>query len=270
MSLSKILVADDEKPEREALLNALAANFGRELEYYEAEDGAGAARIAILRRVDIALMDIFLPEMSGIEAARSIRAQLPGTKIIFVTAYDRFEYAREALRLGALDYILKPFPEESVVAAVSLALEQIRARERLSALIPAVIPENVPVQEPDDTYDPQMAQLILYVREYLNRNYMNTVSLDYLSEMLKISPSYLSTQFKRYTHINFVDYLTNLRINEAFHLLLDPLRSTAEVAALVGYEDAGYFSRVFKKHTGLTPTQYRRQQIRASLNKDND
>ncbi len=264
----KVLVVDDEKQARETMLDALSRNFGRELEFYEAEDGLNAVCIALLRRVDLVLMDIFMPGMSGMAAAKNIKKQLPGIKIIFVTAYDRFEYAQDALRLGASDYILKPFREKVLTAAVRQALDQSEAGPGYAESSSPVISAPECGEEPDDTYDPQMAQLIQHMREYMNRNYMNTISLDYLSEILNISPSYLSTQFKRYASINFVDYLTDLRINEATRLLMDPLRSTAEVASLVGYSDGSYFARVFKKRTGLTPTQYRRQRLRHSDEKD--
>lgn len=59
--------------------------------------------------------------------------------------------------------------------------------------------------------------------------------------------------------MNFLDCLTELRINAAKELLTDPFRSSAEVASMVGYEDASYFARAFKKRTGETPTQYRRR-----------
>ena len=85
-----------------------------------------------------------------------------------------------------------------------------------------------------------------------------TVSAEYVH----ISPAYLSAQFKKYQKMNFLDCLTELRINAAKQLLTDPLRSAAEVASMVGYEDASYFARAFKKRTGMTPTQYRREAAR--------
>ena len=70
-------------------------------------------------------------------------------------------------------------------------------------------------------------------------------------------------QFKRTFGVNFVDYLTELRINAAKELLMDPLRPAAEVASMVGYESANYFARAFKKKTGMTPTEYRRSNARS-------
>ena len=61
--------------------------------------------------------------------------------------------------------------------------------------------------------------------------------------------------------MNFVDYVAELRMNAAQELLQDPLRSAAEIAAMVGYDSSSYFARAFKKHTGMTPTEYRRAQV---------
>ena len=93
---------------------------------------------------------------------------------------------------------------------------------------------------------------------------MFDLSLDSVSEILHISPAYLSAQFKKYQKMNFLDCLTELRINAAKELLTDPFRSAAEVASMVGYEDSSYFARTFKKRTGMTPTQYRREAAKAA------
>ena len=107
--------------------------------------------------------------------------------------------------------------------------------------------------------DSPAAMVMAQVRRYLEDNYMFDLSLDSVGEILHISPAYLSAQFKKYQKMNFLDCLTELRINAAKELLADPLRSTAEVASMVGYDDSSYFARAFKKRTGMTPTQYRRQ-----------
>ena len=97
------------------------------------------------------------------------------------------------------------------------------------------------------------------VKKYLQHNYMlYDVSLDSISDILHINASYLSMLFKKSVGVNFVDYLTTLRIQAAKALLSDPFLSAAEIANMVGYESPNYFTRVFKKNTGLTPTEYRR------------
>lgn len=102
----KILVADDEGYEREILAEILDKRFGRETEVRMVENGRLAVDAAALWAADVALLDIEMPGINGIGAARQILSQRPECKIIFITAYSLFTYAHEAVKLGACDYIL--------------------------------------------------------------------------------------------------------------------------------------------------------------------
>lgn len=256
----KVLIADDEAMEREALADLVARRFEHEAEIHTTDNGRRTVDTALLWGADLILMDIEMPGVNGLEAARTVLSRLPGCKVIFVTAYGLFQYAYEAMRLGACGYILKPVVPDEAEGAIRRALGQIEAERRLTAMAPAAV-ETDPAD--DDLPNTQMGQLMAQVKKYLRENYMYELSLDSIGDILHISPAYLSTQFKKYLHVGFLDYLTEVRIQAACDLLQDPLRSTAEVAGMVGYEDASYFARAFKKKTGLTPTQYRRQAARS-------
>ena len=258
----RLLIADDEKLEREALADMVSRRFEHEVVLELAENGRKAADTAVLWGADLILMDIEMPGMSGLDAARAVLAQRPACRVIFVTAYSLFQYAHEAVHLGACDYLLKPVDPDELEASIRRAMRQIETERKLEALAP-VQPEPMepaaPAAEPDDAENSQNALVMAHVRRYLEDNYMFDISLDSVGEILHISPAYLSAQFKKYQKMNFLDCLTELRINAAKELLTDPFRSSAEVASMVGYEDASYFARAFKKRTGMTPTQYRRQ-----------
>ena len=267
----RLLIADDEKLEREALAELVTRRFEHEVVLEMAENGRKAADTAVLWGADLILMDIEMPGMSGLDAARAILAQRPACRVIFVTAYSLFQYAHEAVHLGACDYLLKPVDPDELEASIRRAMRQIEAERKLEELA-----KSAPLSEPEETGDSgngetepatapeegensQTALVMAHVRRYLEDNYMFDLSLDSVGEILHMSPAYLSAQFKKYQKMNFLDCLTELRINAAKELLADPFRSSAEVASMVGYEDASYFARAFKKRTGMTPTQYRRQ-----------
>lgn len=261
----RLLIADDEKLEREALAELVQRRFEREVVLEVAENGRKAADTAVLWGADLILMDIEMPGMSGLDAARAVLAQRPSCRVIFVTAYSLFQYAHEAVHLGACDYLLKPVDPDELEASVRRAMRQIETERKLEELAAArPQPEQTETEEeaedaPEESENSQTALVMAHVRRYLEDNYMFDLSLDSVGEILHISPAYLSAQFKRYQKMNFLDCLTELRINAAKELLADPFRSSAEVASMVGYEDASYFARAFKKRTGMTPTQYRRQ-----------
>ena len=261
----RLLIADDEKLEREALAELVQRRFEREVVLEVAENGRKAADTAVLWGADLLLMDIEMPGMSGLDAARAVLAQRPSCRVIFVTAYSLFQYAHEAVHLGACDYLLKPVDPDELEASVRRAMRQIETERKLEELAAArPQPEQTETEEeaedaPEEGENSQTALVMAHVRRYLEDNYMFDLSLDSVGEILHISPAYLSAQFKKYQKMNFLDCLTELRINAAKELLADPFRSSAEVASMVGYEDASYFARAFKKRTGMTPTQYRRQ-----------
>lgn len=261
----RLLIADDEKLEREALAELVQRRFEREVVLEMAENGRKAADTAVLWGADLILMDIEMPGMSGLDAARAVLAQRPSCRVIFVTAYSLFQYAHEAVHLGACDYLLKPVDPDELEASVRRAMRQIETERKLEELAAAQPkPEQTETEEeaedaPEESENSQTALVMAHVRRYLEDNYMFDLSLDSVGEILHISPAYLSAQFKKYQKMNFLDCLTELRINAAKELLADPFRSSAEVASMVGYEDASYFARAFKKRTSMTPTQYRRQ-----------
>ena len=263
----RLLIADDEKLEREALAELVQRRFEREVVLEVAENGRKAADTAVLWGADLILMDIEMPGMSGLDAARAVLAQRPSCRVIFVTAYSLFQYAHEAVHLGACDYLLKPVDPDELEASVRRAMRQIETERKLEELAAAQPqPEQTETEAeaedaPEEGENSQTALVMAHVRRYLEDNYMFDLSLDSVGEILHISPAYLSAQFKKYQKMNFLDCLTELRINAAKELLADPFRSSAEVASMVGYEDASYFARAFKKRTGMTPTQYRRQAV---------
>lgn len=102
--------------------------------------------------------------------------------------------------------------------------------------------------------------LVQRAQEYIRDNYQKDLSLDELSRELDISPYYFSKLFKEETGNNFVEYLTGLRMNRAKEMLKDDRCSMKEICAQIGYSDPNYFSRIFKKNIGLTPTEYRERE----------
>ena len=100
-------------------------------------------------------------------------------------------------------------------------------------------------------------ELIDRVKAYIQAHFAEKITLAVLSETFYVSPVYLSRLFKRKTGINFVDYLTSLRIEKAKEYLRDPELRVYHVAEMVGYENPRYFARLFKKDTGFSPQEYK-------------
>jgi two-component system response regulator YesN len=108
--------------------------------------------------------------------------------------------------------------------------------------------------------DEQTNYIITAAKAYINENYKKDISLDEVSRSVDISPYYFSKLFKDETGENFIEYLTNIRIEVAKKLLKNRNLSIKNVCAETGYSDPNYFSRIFKKQVGITPTEYRDKQ----------
>lgn len=101
--------------------------------------------------------------------------------------------------------------------------------------------------------------IVLEVEKYIKKNYGDEkLSVEKLSNKLGISQTYLTRLLKKEIGMNFIDYLTYIRIQNAIELMKDPSIKIYEIANLVGYNTQHYFSNVFKKHMGMAPLDYKR------------
>lgn len=124
----KLMIVDDEQLERQALRMILEQS-GLAVEVIgEAGDGVTAVQLAMQLKPDIVLMDIRMPEMSGLHAAESIKQIAPDTYIIMLTAFDEFAYAKQALTIGASEYLLKPVRPEELTKALTVVMEELQLR----------------------------------------------------------------------------------------------------------------------------------------------
>lgn len=121
-----LLIAEDEQLERQALRYIITQQCPEVEIIGEVGDGTSAVREASQQQPDIVLIDIRMPEMNGLEAAKAIRAILPEVRIVMLTAFDEFEYAKQALKVGAVEYLLKPLRPEDLVKALAAVIDQVR------------------------------------------------------------------------------------------------------------------------------------------------
>ena len=188
----RLLIADDEKLEREALAELVQRRFERDVVLEVAENGRKAADTAVLWGADLILMDIEMPGMSGLDAARAVLAQRPSCRVIFVTAYSLFQYAHEAVHLGACDYLLKPVdPTSWKLGASGYTADRDGAEAGRAGRRPAPAGADGDRRRggrrPEEGENSQTALVMAHVRRYLEDNYMFDLSLDSVGEILHIS-----------------------------------------------------------------------------------
>lgn len=191
---------------------------------------------------DIVIMDINIPIMNGLKVISLSRIKHPQIAFVIVSGYDDFSYCREALRLQITDYILKPVNYEEFGTCID-NLKISLFENRVSS-----------ASEPEK----QEERTITGITKYLQEHLAEDLSLSVLAEEFHLNPQYISQLFKNEIGVNFLTYLTNIRMEKAKKLLLSTSLSVAEVAEKSGYGDYRVFSKVFKKSEGITPSQYRR------------
>lgn len=249
-----LLIAEDELIERMVLKKTLEKKLGDQLTVYEAQNGREAVELMRREDISIAILDIAMPVMNGIEAAERIRKENSWCSLIFLTAYDRFEYAKKAVSVRAMEYLLKPYSQMEVLAVVQEAIHLAGDAGR------AVKWEERPRTETKDEGEVnRLTLLVSMVEEYIKQNYMKDISMGDAARAVGYSEPYFCTMFKQQYGQNFTAYLAEYRINEARKLLAQPNVSIREAGERTGYPDSNYFTKVFRRLTGKNPSEYRKE-----------
>ncbi|WP_461211029.1 response regulator transcription factor [Desulfocurvus sp. DL9XJH121] len=247
METITLLVADDEIIVR-SFIRQLVEEEGLPVSpLLQARNGLEAVEAARAHQPDLVLLDIRMPGLNGLEAAERIRGCAPRARIVILSAYDDFEYARKALRAGATDYLLKPVRPADVAKHIREVYEA--GREAARAPEPGEAPDAARRSWP---------QPVRAAAEYAAGHLDEKLTLEALAEAACCSPYHLSRLFTRHTGRPLMSYVRERRIARAKELLADASLSITEVAVNTGFESAAYFSESFKKLTGASPSQFRK------------
>lgn len=250
----RILIADDEPIERMVASKTIQNYFGDEVELFWAENGREAIAAFREHNCQIALLDISMPGIDGLAAAEEIRKENSECSIIFLTAYDEFDYAKRAIKVRALDYLLKPSTSKELLAV----LEEAVYISRKHGTKANPLPQEADAEEKDERQEVIKNQVLAeHIRGYIEAHYMEDISLQDAAKLLRYSDAYFCRFFKQNFDKSFIMYLSELRIKKAKELLDDITINVKDIGQRVGYHDSSYFTKVFKRITGVTPSEYR-------------
>lgn len=207
-----------------------------------AGNGPQALELIAKQKPFIALMDINMPGMAGLDVIEEIQNRGIGTRFIIISGHDEFQYARRACHLGVVDYLLKPINRGELVELLKKVLEQIR-KEQLT--------QKVFVEKEETTRE----KILGYIQDHFTEQQF---SLGELAEQFHLSQSYVTRLIKQETGSSFSELLTRMRIDRAVSLLVQsPDMKLVEIAERTGFASQHYFSRVFKEKIGFSPADYR-------------
>ena len=354
----RVFLAEDEVIIREGLRDSIPwAECGFEF-VGEASDGETALEMVRKLKPDVVITDIKMPFMDGLTFSKYVSEELPETKIIIISGYDDFEYARRAVELHADRFLLKPITKADMISALKSTrqrIEEERSRqvaflqreeleeESLSALelsgfdptvlgsfiesgraediesfvdrfirslhgaeqsmlfknyllvsirinaanalqrsgisgelFAGMIPD-LPLDDSgedlkdylstvlknvialrDSVFRKPGADVVEDALRYINDHYCSEeISLNTAAKAINVSPNYLSAVFSQKMGDSFIEYLTKKRMERAKQYLRETDLRSGEIALAVGYKDPRYFSYVFKRTQGCTPSEYR-------------
>ena len=263
----QVMIADDEVIERMVLHKTLQKYLGDICEIHQAENGREALKIYEEKQIQIAILDIEMPGINGIQTAEKIRETDPHCCIIFLTAFDEFNYAKKAITVRALDYLLKPYQEEELLSVLEEAIrltdrrkDERMVQEQIAAEQEPAEAELQPAENEEDVGESgygRIAKVSEMIRSYICQHYMHDLSMQEVARMMNYSEAYFCKLFKQCFSCNFTAYLTQFRMEQAKKLLAEPTVNVKNVGEAVGYSDSNYFAKVFKRYTGSSPTEYR-------------
>lgn len=232
----KVLIVDDEHLEIEQLSFLIKPVYPL-WTIFEAEDAVQAMTCLEKHMFPLAFVDIHLPGESGLDLAEWIKEKSPETEIVIVTAYQDFGYAKRAIQLDVLDYLVKPIIADELYDVIKKFLQK----------HPQVKAKSPVVRE---------------ALEMIHRYYNEKLNLNVVSAGIHVTPTYLSRRFREELGVTFTDYVIKYRIEKAKALLLKhPEWSIGRVAEAVGFTSQHHFSNSFRKYENVTPTEFRERRM---------
>jgi two-component system response regulator YesN len=254
----RIVMIDDEAMIRKGMIYLLDQLDMDITVVGEAKNGEDGLHKIELLQPDIAFIDIRMPIMDGLQLVQALheRKSSPKTKSVMVTAHSEFEYAQKALRYGVSDFLLKPLDENVLMELFMRMDTQHKSEAILTATVGIDLVKQMIARR--QVTNPVIMEMMLYI----GRNYMKSLKLADLADVFHVTPSYVSSLFKKTLNENFVNFLNDVRIELAKKFLDQGQYKINEVAFMVGYNNITYFDRVFKAKTSMKPNEYRSTTMR--------
>jgi AraC-like DNA-binding protein/ActR/RegA family two-component response regulator len=205
---------------------------------------------------DTICFDFDFPAISGLRLIPDAKKRWPSAPILMLTQQTSAELAVWALRSRVYDLLVKPVSAEEAKRVLERLTHAVVARRAQSGRRPQVTAAQLPAET---RYRPQVpvAPRLQAAVAHVAKNYLRAIPESEVALLCNMSPSRFCRQFKAAFDVTFVEYLANHRMQQAKRLLSNPDMPVADVAAAVGFNDPSYFTRVFRKQEGVSPSEYR-------------
>lgn len=241
----KIAVADDEAYIREALSSMISWESMNCFMSTVCANGKELIEAVKREQPNIVIVDINMPLVDGLEVSRFIYENYPKIQVIILSAYSDFEYARKAITYNVCEYVRKISILEELPKAVKKAVSNLEENDATVEI------EKI---ESNDLHSK--------MERYIDEHFKEKISLEKMAEELHANKSYLSRLYKEKQGINISDAILKRKVEAAKEYLRKTDLKIYEVSEKIGFDDTGYFSKVFKKYTGQSPKEYQQNKNR--------
>lgn len=243
-----VFIAEDEELQLNSLVKKInSAGLGFSV-IGTAQTGDAAQKRIDELHPDIVFTDIRMPGMDGIELLHYIHIHHPFTKVVITSGFSDYEYMRKAIQYQACEYMLKPMTAQDIQDTLRNLKATLQGRPGGQVGIPNL-----------HTQGYSQSEILDFLQNYIKNNFEHSeIDWNALAEQLGYNPSYLSRIYKQKFGHSPSKYLISLQIQKAQSLLAHhPELSIQQISQSIGYSDQDYFSRLFKKQTGMSPSEYR-------------
>lgn len=248
-----IMIVDDEI----ATLEILSASIDWSLlgiqQVFTARNAMEAKALLAKDSIAITVCDIEMPRESGLELISWIKDLYPEIVNIILTGHQDFNYARDAVSLGVYAYLLKPILFAELEATVKAAIEKIHSEQT-----PECRKKKEQLYSIDTEKELSLKGYLAEIRNYINSHYGEDITRANIESLVHLNVDHVNREFKRETGFSLMEYTQYYRIYMGKKMLSENKLSIGEIGSLCGYNSQSYFSEVFKKCTGMTPNEYRK------------
>ena len=244
----KVLIVED----NDDLLNFMKSILSNDFKVYTAADGLKAWEFILKHMPDLVVSDIMMPNMDGFELCRLMKStyETSHIPIVLLTALSEKTDQLNGLGLGADDYLTKPFDMNLLIQRIkSIIRNRVVVREKALRLVTVRTSENILENEHNDKFVKKML-------EVAQANISNVdFDKDEFASVMNVSSSLLYKKIKSLTDQSPTDFIKTIRLKHSLELLQSRKYTVTEVSEMCGFASVGYFSTVFRKHFGKSPSE---------------
>nr|WP_040512883.1 response regulator [Gracilibacillus halophilus] len=253
MEKKVIVVVDDEPRSRQGIKKTIEKSGIDQFDVLTAANATEAMKLIGEKKVHVLITDIRMPEISGLDLLKKLKAKAKDPVVIIISAYSEFDYAHEALELGVMNYLLKPISKQKLMETVYKAVELEKEKAK-SSIIDKIVDEELLETQEQPYHNPAIQQALAFIDEH----FAEELTLKTVADEVHLNASYLSALFKEELQLTFSEYITRKRVQQAKKLLLSSDLTITEIAEQIGYHTSKYFIKIFKQYEQMTPNVYRK------------